>query len=177
MACPAAKKKEPQREAEPPKWIPPPMGCTKVNVDAAVSKNTGRAAIAAVAREANGDFLGASTMALVGMTEPETLEALAVKEGLCLASDLLLRSFRVACDNSSVVRNIAGAGTGLYGHIVQEIKARARGFTLVEFVHEGRRSNGDAHILARSSMYDDIGRHVWLLAPPEGVCNSYHLND
>lgn len=67
----------------------------KVNADAAVSKNTGKAAIATVARDTNSAFLGASSMVFSGMTEPETFEALAVREGLCLASDLLLQRFRV----------------------------------------------------------------------------------
>ena len=39
-----------------------------------------------------------------------------------------------------------------------------------EFVHEGRASNVDAHNLATSSVYRELGRMVWLLSPPEGVC-------
>ena len=61
---------------------------------------------------------------------------------------------------------------GAYGHIVQEINARAGAFVSSEFVHEGRASNVDAHVLARSSVYCEIGRKVLLLSPPEGVCNS-----
>jgi hypothetical protein len=39
-------------KSQGPQWIPPPAGVMKVNVDAAVSKNTGRASAAAVARDA-----------------------------------------------------------------------------------------------------------------------------
>jgi hypothetical protein len=35
--------------ARPPRWIPPPPGLMKINVDAAMSKNTGKASYAAVA--------------------------------------------------------------------------------------------------------------------------------
>jgi hypothetical protein len=63
---------------------------------------------------------------------------------------------------------------GSYGHIVKEIKTRVRDFRTVQFVHEGRSSNVDAHRLARSSIYLDLGRHVWLQFPPERVCNSYN---
>ena len=35
-------------------WIPPPRGWTKINVDAAVGKNTGRGTVAAVARDEGG---------------------------------------------------------------------------------------------------------------------------
>jgi hypothetical protein len=55
---------------------------------------------------------------------------------------------------------------------VQEIKARAGDFVNAQLVHEGRVSNGDAHRLARGSISRDLGRHVWFLAPPEGVCNN-----
>jgi hypothetical protein len=34
-----------------PKWLAPPAGCMKVNVDAAISNNMGRASVAAVARD------------------------------------------------------------------------------------------------------------------------------
>lgn len=56
------------------------------------------------------------------------------------------------------MRNIIGAGKGIYGHIAQEIKARVRAFESFKFVHEGRASNVDAHNLARSSVYCELGR-------------------
>ena len=62
---------------------------------------------------------------------------------------------------------------GSYGHIVQEIRARSREFIFVEFVHEGRQSNFDAHVLARSTVYDELCRHVWFASPSNGVCTSY----
>jgi hypothetical protein len=80
---------------------------------------------------------------------------------------------RVACDNITVVRNIRGTGFGPYGHVIQEIKARGESFTSVEFIHEGRMSSGDAHRLARGSLYEAVGRHVWFISPSEGVCTSY----
>ena len=62
---------------------------------------------------------------------------------------------------------------GTYGHVVQEITARSNDFRLVDFVHEGRQSNTYAQSLARSCVYAELGRHVWLLSPPDGVCTSY----
>ena len=55
-------KKTAGRRVQAPRWIPPPAGAMKLNVDAAVSKNAGRASAAAVARDANGLFLGASAV-------------------------------------------------------------------------------------------------------------------
>ena len=48
-------------------------------------------------------------------------------------------------------------------------------FLTAEVVHESRKANGDAHSLAKSSIYKQLGHHVWLLAPPDGVCTSYHV--
>ena len=44
------------------RWIPPPHGVAKINVDAVVSKNSKMASVAAVARDEAGLFLGASAV-------------------------------------------------------------------------------------------------------------------
>ena len=160
-----------------PRWIPPPADTLKINVDAAISKNMGRAAAAAVARDGTGAFQGASVLITQGVTDPESMEAIACREGLAIASDLAMRKVRIASDNINVVKNIRGDSKGIYGHIVQEIKARAGSFASSEFVHEGRASNEDAHKLARSSVYCDLGRQVWFLSPPEGICISVPINN
>jgi ribonuclease HI len=150
-------------------WLPPPADMVKINVDAATSKNSSIGSIAAVARDANGSFLGASSVVMDGMSDPETLEAMACREGLTLGEDLLLRRVKLATDCLNVVNMINGEGRGSYGHIVQEIKARKTTFGKVDIVHEQRSANVDAHNLARSSLYFQLGRHVWFQAPPDGV--------
>ena len=77
----------------------------------------------------------------------------------------------------NVVRSSKGDGKGVYGHIVQEIKASASAFESFDFVHKGRVSNVDAHCLARSCVNCELERQVWLLSPPEGICTTVHLND
>jgi hypothetical protein len=110
-------------------------------------------------------FLGPSVLIIQGVTDPESMEALACREGLDLASDLAVRKFSLASDNISVVKNIKSGSKGAYTHIVEEIRARARAFVSAEFVHEDRASNVDAHNLATSSVYCELGRLVWLLSP------------
>ena len=139
----------------------------EVNVDAALSKNSNKAAMAAVARDDVGNFLGAS--ALLSRSSPEVAEAMAYREGLALATDLSLQKIRIATDCANVVMNIHGPGMGLYGHIIRE------NFQVVNFIHENRKSNEDAHRLARSSVYDMPGRFVWFLSTPDGGCTSYNL--
>jgi hypothetical protein len=56
-----------------------------MNVVVAVSKNNGRGSAAAVARDRDGVFRGASVIMFLGRIEPDTLEALASWEPLALA--------------------------------------------------------------------------------------------
>jgi hypothetical protein len=49
---------------------------------------------------------------------------------------------------------------------VKEVKVKARDFNFVDFAHQNRSSNVDAHNLARSLISFVLGRHVWLLTKP-----------
>jgi ribonuclease HI len=162
----SAPPKTKQRAVEAPRWIAPPAGVVKVNVDAALSKNGTLAAVAAVARDGDGEFIGASTVTSTGISDPEIMEAMACREGLALASDLNLQHVRLASDCASAVHAIRiGVVMGRYGQLVHEIKETQS----VVCVHESRRSNTDAHNLARGSIHSSVGRHVWLQSPPVGV--------
>jgi len=98
------------------RWIPP-LHFAKINMDAAKSKNSSSASVAAVARDISGLFLGASTVVFTGVSDPETLEILACREGLALASDLLISKARVASDCVNAVNSLQGEGMGQYGPI------------------------------------------------------------
>jgi hypothetical protein len=107
-------------------WIPPPVGFMKINVDAAISKNSSKASASAVARDTSGMFVGASVVVIEGIPDPKIMEAVACRESLALASNIIG----------------LGKGFGSYVYVIQEIKAQGESFTSVEFVHEGRMSNG-----------------------------------
>lgn len=107
--------------------------------------------MAAVARDSNGNVLGASALTIAGATEPEMLEAVACREGLALASVLYLQRIRLASDCNNVVRSFR------------------EDFLTFEVVHENRSTNVDAHRLARSSVYASLGRHVWFTDTSAGL--------
>ena len=153
-------------------WIPPPPEFGKINVDAALAKNTTKFTMAAVARDKARNFLGASALVMKGITDPEMAEAMACREGMALTSHLVLQKFKLASDCLNVVWNLQGTTMGACGHIIREIKASAEDFTEVRFTHEGREANEDAHRLAKGSVHESFGRHVWFITPPDGVCTA-----
>ena len=75
LATPQEKKggTEPRGGAAPaPRWIPLPSGFMKVNVDAALSKNSCTVTMAAITRDEAGCFQGASVIVMQGISDPET---------------------------------------------------------------------------------------------------------
>ena len=148
-----------------------PQGTLKFNVDAGVGKNTGRGTVAAVARDSSGLFQGASVVVYPGRMDAETLEALACREAVSLALDVGARRVKVASDCSNVIASLEQGTMGVYAHIIQEINESRCSIDILSFVHERRLSNKEAPRLAKSSVLLDQGRHVWLLAAPDGVCN------
>jgi hypothetical protein len=96
---------------------------------------------------------------------------MACRQGLALAADLMLTAVRVASDCANAVRSMEGRNMSPYDQIMKEIQTKAHDFLLVDFVHENRKSNVDAHTLARSLISFDTGRHVWFLEPSFGIYN------
>ncbi|PNT71871.1 hypothetical protein BRADI_2g36635v3 [Brachypodium distachyon] len=78
------------------RWIPPPPGLIKINVDAGISRSGAGGAIVAVCRDEAGLFLGASAVTVPGLTDPTVLEAMAYDEAVSLAADLNLTKVCVA---------------------------------------------------------------------------------
>jgi ribonuclease HI len=142
----------------------------KINVDAAVGKNTRRGSAAAVAHSELGVFMGASAVVFPGCTTAETLEAMACREAIALAKDIHARRVKVATDCLKVVRSLEEGTMGVYAHIVREINEAREDFEELVVSHEGRGSNKDAHNLARSVVNNNQGRSVWFFTPPGRCC-------
>jgi hypothetical protein len=67
--------------------------------------------------------------------------------------DINERVIRVASDCLNAVTKIQNGTMGVCTHIAKEINDARNNFEAVEFCHEGRRSNGEAHRLARSPFF------------------------
>jgi ribonuclease HI len=155
-------------------WLPPPLGITKINVDAAVGKGESRGAVAPVARSATGQYLGTSTMVFPGKTAPETLEALACREGLAQARNIHARKMRVASDSKMVIQNLQSGFLEDYATVVRELQDSKREFEHLSFCHEERSHNRETH-LARSVVLDGLGRQVWLVESPADLCILFEI--
>jgi hypothetical protein len=147
----------------------PPVGCTKVNVDAAVTRSSARGVVAAVCWSRDGVYAGASAMVYDGITYPGTLEALACREALDVADDLMLGPVHVASDCLEVVKGLYTENLGVFRSILTEIKDRSRFRGGTNFIHERREFNFEAHNLVKMASTLSVGRHVWLLEPPDGL--------
>lgn len=148
------------------KWIPPSVGLVKGNVDAAVARSGDMGAVAAIFRNADGKFLGASALVSRGTSDPFTMEAIACREALSLARDLDLQKIVIASDCQAVVQDIEKGCAGPYATVTREIARRRLDFDEVSFHHEAREANFEPHNLARSVLHFAVGRHVWLVEPP-----------
>jgi ribonuclease HI len=161
------------------RWLPPEIGCNKINVDGGFGRSGRRAAAAAICRTEQGSYLGASAIVVEGIKDPASMEALACREGLALAEDLSIARLVVASDSQNVVRDIQQHATGTYGAIIREISQRKSRFDKCTFVYERRNSNYEAHIIAKHAAELGVGRHVWLGYPhdPTVIHVNIAMND
>jgi hypothetical protein len=54
--------------------------------------------------------------------------------------------------------------------VLDEVKNDVSLLAEASFRHENKASNGETHQLARFAVSGSLGRQVWLLQPPEGLC-------
>jgi hypothetical protein len=119
-----------------PKWLAPPEGYVKINVDAATSKTGGGGVVAAVCRSGTGEYMGVSALTISDIGSFAALEALACREALALAQDLNVRSVCIATNCLEVANNIERPYFGEYGMVIQKIKETMSLFMAVSFRHE-----------------------------------------
>ena len=142
---------------------------SKGNADGAVNRSGTKGAAAAIFWNEEGLFLGASAIVISGLSDPGTLEALACREALTLSHDLQIRRVSIASDCSWLVRDIAEGNRGNYGTVINEICKRKLDLEGVEFKHEMRESNWEAHDIAKGALGLGVGWHVCLVHPPNFV--------
>ncbi|XP_052142051.1 uncharacterized protein LOC127761763 [Oryza glaberrima] len=145
-----------------PSWVPPPAGVFLINIDAAVFQAERQMGVGVVIRDQHGNCLLAANTRFMGITDPETAEACAIRHALWLAKEEGFHNVIVACDCLSVIQklNSPGRDRSKIGCLVEDIKKLGVEFISVSIIHVSRCSNVAAHTLARCS--------------EPSVCNVYH---
>lgn len=143
-------------------WIKPQLGCMKINVDAAISRNNDRGSLVAICRDEQGLCMGASSVAVKDLV----LEAMALREALSLAEDLYLRRIPIAIDCQAKINHIQGGYKGTSQAVIHDIKTKIEEFEVAHLHHDKREHNGEAHYLAKVATSLYLGRHVWLMNTP-----------
>ena len=87
----------------PRRWLAPPEGMVKINVDGAVGRHRRGRAVSTVCRDHTGAYLGSSAAVYHGITDPTTLKTLACREALALAEDLHVTNMMIAPARKAVV--------------------------------------------------------------------------
>ncbi|XP_020153203.1 uncharacterized protein [Aegilops tauschii subsp. strangulata] len=150
---------EPPVQGRAPRPRRPPTGFHKIHVDAATRQGRG-GAVSAVCRDGNGNFVGSSALVIIGVQDPATLEAIAVREALSLVADMHIQNLVVFSDCKQVIMDIKSDSAGRYGAIIKEVKLQATFFNC-NFIFESHRVNVEAHKLAKYSLILGPGRHIW----------------
>ena len=126
------------------------MGFAKIHVDAGARQGRGGSA-ATICRDRDGNYLGSSALVIPGVEDPATLEAIACREALALASDLHIQNFAVASDCKQVISDINKGVRGRYGAVISEIQLQSVQFHC-NFTFESHAVNVEAHSLAKFAL-------------------------
>lgn len=115
------------------KWIAPPEGFLKFNVDGALARSGDKGAVGVVCRDSVGNYIAASANVINGLVDPPSLEAMACNEAISLALDVDARKCVIASDCLEVIVNLHKHNLCAYSSILRDIKTRSCVFQDVIF--------------------------------------------
>ncbi|KAL2932257.1 hypothetical protein RDABS01_037667 [Bienertia sinuspersici] len=154
------------------RWSPPIMGHYKINVDAAIFKETG-VGMGAVVCDSIGEVIAAMVSLRKGDYAVDIAEAMAARFALKIAWESGLRSVILETDNLKLFQHLkkAKVEASAFGIVVKDILQLATLCTSCSFSHVRRKGNQVAHKLAKLSK-DCNEERIWIEELPEQL---YHL--
>ncbi|XP_062107623.1 uncharacterized protein LOC133818639 [Humulus lupulus] len=134
-------------------WTKPPQGQLKVNVDAALFRETNSFSFVGVARDHLGAFVEVFSVCRLGLVSPELAEVMGIREALSWIKRKNWRNIVVETDSLLVVQALRSnlELDSYFGCLIQECKILLRDSISVSVVFVKRTANGTAHALARES--------------------------
>lgn len=104
---PNGRSNQDNRTRQPDRWVRPEVGTVKINCDAAWCPSTHRGGLSVIARDHSGAICGGRQMPIIGGSVEE-LEALAIVEGMILATESGWRDIVVESDSEVVINHLKG---------------------------------------------------------------------
>jgi ribonuclease HI len=159
------------------RWCRPEARQVKVNVDGSFHQDEGAGAIGAVIRDHKGKFIAASMTFIPNLASTDAAEALALREGLCLANRLGCSNVIAESDSLETIHACTGEerwwgeSVATYADCV-DLRALIGN---VQFKYCPREANGVAHELARVC-FSSKNSCNWVDEPPSFLLDKL-IND
>ncbi|CAM0949674.1 unnamed protein product [Alopecurus aequalis] len=153
-------------------WTPPREGTIKINVDAAFSPESGKAAIGVVARDHAGGIVAAISRTVGTCRDAEEAEATAILAGIQLGINHDMSISALVSDCAIAVANVNNPGSNsseLWG-LYEEIKRALALLPMCCVSFTRRKLNKAAHELARLASRSSVS-NLWLHPCPTFVVN------
>lgn len=147
------------------RWIAPPMGCLKLNFDAAIFMEVQAAGIGWVAWDCEGMIVHASCRKLEAVTDPLLEEAVAAKEAVLAVLEFYSGKLLLEGDCMQVIKVLLedDGGFSSLEPILYTIHQRLDNFQDSSVSWVRRCSNSVAHLLARQARIDQFS--IWDSVP------------
>ncbi|KAL5762184.1 hypothetical protein ACOSP7_018448 [Xanthoceras sorbifolium] len=132
-------------------WNPPPKGCLKLNVDAAINKCAGKIGLGVVVRDYTGSLVFAAGIVAPLVVDVTCAEAKALLAGAQMAVDRDLLPLQIESDALNVV-NLCKAGDLIrsdLGIIIQDIIDVCCDYDIVSISYVPRNCNMVAHTISK----------------------------
>ncbi|KAL3813564.1 hypothetical protein ACJIZ3_014832 [Penstemon smallii] len=133
------------------KWTPPPSGCIKMNMEAAVCSSGKTIGIGLIARNSIGECVGWRGLTIHLPLSPESAEALAALRAMEFCRHSNWENLIIEGDCLSVIQGISNSidSPGILGPLYEDIKRLARDLIFFKASHVVRECNKAAHCLAK----------------------------
>ncbi|XP_075659148.1 uncharacterized protein LOC142629034 [Castanea sativa] len=160
----------------PSKWILPPLGSHKVNVDGVSSDQENHSSVGVAIRDCKGQVVAALSLPLQAYYSVELTEIFAIEQGVLLAQELQLPQVIVESDSLATIQALNEKATeSTFGHLIQGILRVCDSFESYHFKHLSRSYNAVAHELAQYARRTG-NYQIWKGAAPSFVL-SFLLTD
>lgn len=152
------------------KWVVPPAGFFKINVDGATSEDGRNSSVRAIIRDFKGRIVVTSSKYLSSHFSVLEVETIVVECGILLAREMELPLIIIEIDAIAVVQGIEAVGSdGYLGHLYQGIGYLLKSFRNWKIKHLKRDYNKVAHELAQCARRSEETQ-VWNWGSARPLC-------